>query len=268
MANEKLNFGDIMWVLMIVLIIFAVLGYLIDSISLIDTALAIATILMAGFVAHQAWATYAMVQQTLKQIALTQQSIEEMRKEREFFLMREHTKKIKERVIVPLLEDIEEHVKISDNGFFRVFINDPIEREVQKEIRRIEGDNPDIPDEVLENLKKSIYIRKLQECLLSGKPRSMRLQIPHSELWITSSRPIPKTVDPVLFKDLLENHAPELREKWEVLKEITKEFEKTPNENLKKRARIVLKEIKEILMKLKHKEILEGKCEFTRNEFI
>jgi len=44
--------------------------------------LAIATLLMALFVAYQAWATHKMVKQAQKQVGLTQQSIEEMRKER------------------------------------------------------------------------------------------------------------------------------------------------------------------------------------------
>ncbi|RLF81169.1 hypothetical protein DRN44_06175 [Thermococci archaeon] len=61
--------------------------------------LTIATILMALFVAYQAWATHKMAKHT-------QQSIEEMRKEKEFYLMREHTRKIKERIVKPLLEEI------------------------------------------------------------------------------------------------------------------------------------------------------------------
>ena len=72
-------------------------------------ASALATVIMVIFVGAQTKATQEMVAQAKKQL-------EEMRKDREFYLRREHTLKLRKRVVVPLLEEFSE-MSIEDDGF-------------------------------------------------------------------------------------------------------------------------------------------------------
>lgn len=116
MVKEKLDFGNMITASVLGLTILAVVGYIKGSIELIDTILAIATIWMAGFVAHQAWATYGMTKRMETQIKLTWQTIEEMKKEREFILKREHTKKLKERVVIPLIKELSQIIDASKSS--------------------------------------------------------------------------------------------------------------------------------------------------------
>lgn len=85
----KLNFTNGMNLVIFGLVISTLVGYWMGSVRLINAVLTIATILMAGFVAHQAWATYGMIKQShsqliqlIKQVKLEEQALNEMRKQR------------------------------------------------------------------------------------------------------------------------------------------------------------------------------------------
>ncbi|WP_461866127.1 hypothetical protein [Thermococcus sp.] len=85
----KLDFGDGINLMIFGLAVLTLVGYWIGSIELINALLTIATILMAGFVAHQAWATYGIIKQSQfqlvqlhKQVELEKQSLDEMKKQR------------------------------------------------------------------------------------------------------------------------------------------------------------------------------------------
>ncbi|ASJ07209.1 hypothetical protein [Thermococcus pacificus] len=75
-------------VLFAIFILWTGAGYLFRDTLLVESALVVATIFMAGFVAYQAWATIVMAQQAqeqvkqmIRQAQLTQRSMEEMQKQ-------------------------------------------------------------------------------------------------------------------------------------------------------------------------------------------
>lgn len=101
-------------------VVLVVTGIYFQNQYFVNGGAALATILMVIYVAYQAKATkeqvggtWAMVEQAQEQIGiaieqarLTRESLEEIRKERMFGLMKGHTKKLKERVIKPWLEEL------------------------------------------------------------------------------------------------------------------------------------------------------------------
>lgn len=86
----------------VVALVLWALGIFFKDNILMSGSVAIGTIAMTVFIAYQAF--------------ITRKSIEETRKEREIMIKREHTKKLKERVVIPLTNELSQIVDASKSS--------------------------------------------------------------------------------------------------------------------------------------------------------